>query len=213
MGHWARKVSGRTCDFGTGRDAALKRYVDSKDDLEAGRRPRPAATTATLSDVVNAFLIVKRERVESGELSAVLWSQYFACCDRLVAHLGRTRAVADLRPDDFAGLRAKLAAGVGPVCLLNYITRTRIVFKFAFDFGLIDRPVLYGNAFDRPSKATLRRHKAARGERLITAAEAWRLIDCAASGYLPPVAGAVLQETIDVAAVLNALRGLCRRGR
>jgi cation transport ATPase len=28
----------------------------------------------------------------------------------------------------------------------------------------------------------------------------------AAAGYLPPVAGAVLQEVIDVAAVLNALR-------
>jgi hypothetical protein len=28
----------------------------------------------------------------------------------------------------------------------------------------------------------------------------------AAAGYLPPVAGAVLQELIDVAAVLNALR-------
>jgi cation transport ATPase len=28
----------------------------------------------------------------------------------------------------------------------------------------------------------------------------------AAAGYLPPVSGAVLQELIDVAAVLNALR-------
>jgi cation transport ATPase len=28
----------------------------------------------------------------------------------------------------------------------------------------------------------------------------------AAAGYLPPVAGAVMQEVIDVAAVLNALR-------
>ena len=28
----------------------------------------------------------------------------------------------------------------------------------------------------------------------------------AAAGYLPPVAGAVLQEAIDVVAVLNALR-------
>jgi len=30
----------------------------------------------------------------------------------------------------------------------------------------------------------------------------------AAAGYLPPVAGAVAQEVIDVAAVLNALRVL-----
>jgi cation transport ATPase len=30
----------------------------------------------------------------------------------------------------------------------------------------------------------------------------------AAAGYLPPVAGAVLQEAIDVAVILNALRAL-----
>jgi hypothetical protein len=33
----------------------------------------------------------------------------------------------------------------------------------------------------------------------------------AAAGYLPPVAGAVLQEAIDVAVILNALRALGRR--
>jgi cation transport ATPase len=30
----------------------------------------------------------------------------------------------------------------------------------------------------------------------------------AASGYLPPVAGALLQEGIDIAVILNALRAL-----
>ena len=30
----------------------------------------------------------------------------------------------------------------------------------------------------------------------------------AAAGYLPPVAGALLQEAIDVAVILNALRAL-----
>jgi cation transport ATPase len=29
---------------------------------------------------------------------------------------------------------------------------------------------------------------------------------CAAAGYLPPVAGAIAQEVIDVVAVVNALR-------
>jgi cation transport ATPase len=35
----------------------------------------------------------------------------------------------------------------------------------------------------------------------------------AAAGYLPPVAGAVLQEAIDVAVVLNALRMAVPPGR
>ena len=35
----------------------------------------------------------------------------------------------------------------------------------------------------------------------------------AAAGYLPPVAGAIVQEVIDVLAVVNALRWRSRRGR
>jgi cation transport ATPase len=35
----------------------------------------------------------------------------------------------------------------------------------------------------------------------------------AAAGYLPPVAGALLQEAIDVAVILNALRALGGGGR
>ena len=35
----------------------------------------------------------------------------------------------------------------------------------------------------------------------------------AAAGYLPPVAGAILQEVIDLAVILNALRALRGRAR
>ena len=179
-GQWAKKIKGRTCYFGVDKDEALKQYVETKEDLEAGRKPRPTTDNAvTVADMVNHFLTSKRERVETRELSQALWSQYFVCCDKVIAHFGRNRAVADLRPEDFAGLRSKVALRVGPVSLLNFITKVRVAFKFAFDFGLIDRPVLYGNAFERPTKGTLRRHKVARGVKRITAGEAWQLIDAA----------------------------------
>jgi integrase len=178
-GQWCKKIKGTFHYFGKDQDAALKRYVKSKDDLAAGRKPRDEAGVASIADVANAFLTMKEQRVASGELSQALWSQYHVTCDKLIDHFGRSRSVTDLRPEDFAGLRAKVAVGVGPVTLLNFITKARVVFKFAFDFGMIDRPVLYGNAFERPSKGILRRQRAANGERLITAGDAWRLIGAA----------------------------------
>ncbi len=44
----------------------------------------------------------------------------------------------------------------GPATLGNVIQRMRVVFKFAWDNGLIDRPVRCGAGFKRPTKKTLR---------------------------------------------------------
>jgi len=55
-----------------------------------------------------------------------------------------------LASDDFEHLRAALAKGWGPVTLGNEIQRVRVLFKYAYDAGLIDRPVRYGPTF-KPS--------------------------------------------------------------
>jgi hypothetical protein len=70
----------------------------------------------------------------------------------LVKHFGKDRLVADLDPEDFAELRAKMARRWGPVTLGNLINRMRVVFKFASDNRLIASPVVYGASFKRPSK-------------------------------------------------------------
>jgi integrase len=55
----------------------------------------------------------------------------------------------------------------------------RSVCKYAFDAGLIDKPVRFGTAFKQPSKKTLRLHRAARGPKLFTAEEIRRMIGAA----------------------------------
>jgi integrase len=67
----------------------------------------------------------------------------------------------------------------GPVRLGNTIQRTRSVFKFAFDSELIATPIRFGPEFKRPTKKTLRRHRASQGAKLFTAREVRRLIDAA----------------------------------
>jgi hypothetical protein len=40
-GQWGKKINGRYCYFGTDRAKALAEYVRVREDLEAGRKPRP----------------------------------------------------------------------------------------------------------------------------------------------------------------------------
>ncbi|HKB05860.1 MAG TPA: hypothetical protein VKD90_26935, partial [Gemmataceae bacterium] len=178
IGQWCKKHKGRPYYFGTDREAALKRYVNEWPDIVAGKaRKRSREKVVTVADVVNSFLTEKRSKVESGELSERTWADYYAACDVVVDHFGRDAVVTDLGPSDFAALRKKTAIGRGPVSVLNFVTRVRVLFKHAYDFDLIDKPVKYGSAFSRPPKAKLRLVRHLKAKRLIPAAELLKLID------------------------------------
>jgi integrase len=178
---WAKKIRGKLHYFGpwSDPDGALAKYLAEKDALHAGRKPRPESGAATLKAAVNEFLNAKQDAVASGELAQRTWDGYKAAGDFLIAELGKARLMADLAPDDFAALRNRLARRYGPHGLGTVIQCIRCICKFAFDSGLIDRPVRYGPGFKRPSKKTLRLHRARQGPKLFTAEEVSRLIDAA----------------------------------
>jgi integrase len=180
-GVWAKKIRGKLHYFGpwSDPDGALKKYLEQKDALHAGKKPRPDVEGLTVKDVVNAFLNSKKALVDAGELSPRTWTEYKAMTDELVAHLGKTRLVADLDPDDFASLRNKLAKKWGPHRLKKAIQYIRCVFKHAYESGLIDKPVRYGPGFKRPSMKTMRLHRAKQGVKLFTAEEVRKLLDAA----------------------------------
>src|SRR5262249_61908715 len=92
-----------------------------------------------------------------------------ATCGRAGAAFGLGRLVEDLAADDFEHLRAGLAAGWGPVALGNEVQRVRVLFKYGYDAGLLDRPARYGPAFRRPSRKVLRKARNAKGPRLFEA--------------------------------------------
>jgi integrase len=179
---WCKKIRGKLHYFGPWEDpdGALAKYLEQKDALHSGRMPRPAAGEVTVKEACNAFLNAKKALRDSGELSPRSWDEYKATCDLLVSRLGKNRRVDDLGPDDFASLRAHMAKRWGPVRLGNTVQRTRCVFKYAVDVGLIDRVVRFGPGFTWPSKKTLRVHRAEQGKKLFTAEEVRRMIDAAA---------------------------------
>jgi integrase len=179
-GQWVKKIRGKLHYFGLWADwqAALKTYQEQKDDLHAGRKPRrPGDTRPTLRDLFNSFLTTKTLFLNAGEITARTFADYKATTDRLAAVFDLGRLIEDLAADDFEELRASLAKSWGPVALGNEIQRVRVVFKYAYDNGLIEHPMRYGQAFKRPSRKTLRQVRAAKGARMFEAAPLRKIID------------------------------------
>jgi integrase len=184
-GYWAKKVRGNLVYFGKIADdpkgeAAITQWLDQKDALLAGRTPREHKDGLVVRDLCNAFLTAKRQLVDSGELSEHTFRDYFETCSRLCDLFGKTRLVDDLAAEDFEGLRAALAKTWGPVAVANEINRMRVVFKYGYDAGLLDKPMRYGPHFKRPSKKTLRLARAAKGPRMFEAEQIRTLLDRAA---------------------------------
>jgi integrase len=179
-GQWAKRVRNKVHYFGpwADPDAALAKWLKQRDDLLAGREPE-SGDGLTVGRLANLFLASKQRLVDSGELTQRSWNDYRAICARVVRVFGPGRLAANLRPADFEKLRADFAKTHGPVSLHSDITRARVLFKYAFDQSLIEVPLKYGQSFDKPSRATLRRHRQNRPRRLFQAAEIRKIIDTA----------------------------------
>jgi len=117
--------------------------------------------------------------VDSGEIRPLTFADYHQTCKRIGEAFGFKRLVEDLASSDFEQLRRKLAKNRGPVALGNEIQRIRVVFKYAYDAGLIDKPIRYGPTFKRPSKRVLRKERNARGPKMFEADEIRSMLDAA----------------------------------
>ena len=171
-GRWAKKIRGKFVYFGPwgDPDAALSKYLDERDDLHAGRTPR-TNRDGTIRDLLNRFLTAKRHLVDTREITPRTFADYNTTTDRLIEAFGKMRLVDDLASDDFESLRASLAKTRGPVALGNEIQRIRVVFKYAYDASLVDKPIRYGPTFKRPSKKVLRKARNEKGPRMFEAAQ------------------------------------------
>jgi integrase len=178
-GRWAKKVRGKLHYFGKWEDpnGALQKWLDEQDDLRAGRTPRAKADALDVAEMCNRFLAAKKQLVDNQEIGVRTFKAYRDTCLNVIEAFGRTRLVSDLATDDFERFRTRLAEGLGPVSLGNEIQRVRILFKFAYDAGLINQPMRYGPGFKRPAKRLLRLARNARGPRMFDADELRRIID------------------------------------
>lgn len=220
-GRWCKKIRGKLHFFGrwgnvregkvvpvddvaASADAAVELYKEQRDDLYAGRKPRPKEGEGIrLRDVVNRYLTRKRQLLDAGEITARTFGEYHATCGRLVDAFGADRLVSTLASDDFGKLRAVLAKTRGPVALGNEITRVKMVFKFGFDEWLIEQP-RYGQSFKKPSTKVLRKARHASGKRMFEADEL-RTILAALDGKPVSIEGKDEPLTLTAAPVMRAM--------
>jgi integrase len=194
-GQWAKKIRGRLEYFGSWRldpegTSALARFSHEWSFLKDGRTPPPIdiGNGCTIKALVNDFLHSKDEKLRAGELSPRTFRDYYKSCERLIEHFGRPRLVTDLRPDDFRSYRAVLAKRLRVVSLRNEINRVCSVFNHAHDNNLVEKPVSYGTAFDRPSAKALRKNRNEAGAKLFERDEILRVL-----GYPPWAPAADIQ--------------------
>ena len=180
-GRWVKKIRGKLHYFGPwdNAQAALDKYLDQKDDLHAGRTPRVSTDGLTVMDLCNRFLTSKNHQVDSGEITPRTFADYKTVTDRIVRVFGLKRLVDDLRADDFEQLRADISKTRGLVALGNEIQRVRVVFNYAYQSGLIEKPIRYGPTFKRPAKRVLRKIRNGNGPRMFEAHEIRRMLDSA----------------------------------
>ncbi|MEZ6063900.1 MAG: tyrosine-type recombinase/integrase [Planctomycetaceae bacterium] len=184
-GQWAKKIKGKQYYFGPWSDpeGSEAKYLAQREYLQAGRTPPQVSDGCRIVDLVNRFLTVKQAMVDSQELSPRSFLDYFRCCENIISHFERERLVSDIRVEDFERYRIKLGKVRGLSAIGVQVTVCRMVFRFAFENELIDRPVRFGQHFKRPSKKALRLDRARKqqqhGLKMFEAAELRTILDAA----------------------------------
>lgn len=177
-GQWCKKIRQKRHYFGPDKQQALERYLRVRDDLLAGRTPQPL-DAVTVEYTVNHFLTAKDHFLKNGELSPRSFADYRSTAQRMVRVLGRHQAVESLSPDHFRRLRADIAKTRGLVATGNEVNRVRIILRYAYEEGLINQPIRFGQSFQRPSKKAQRLAKVKQPKKLFSAGEVLMLIDAA----------------------------------
>ena len=112
-GRWAKKVRGSFCYFGKWADdpkgeAAVNLWLDQKDELLAGRKPRGNREGLTIKMLCDRVCASKEQQKDAGTITNRQWKDCYNAAALVVDSFGRGRLVEDLGPDDFDGLYSAL---------------------------------------------------------------------------------------------------------
>lgn len=176
-GRWCKVVAGKRfylCHVKDDREGvkSYDLFVLKKHEVETGAKVHGLSDGCTkVVDIADAWCQRMRDLVKSGERSQRTLDEYLATGQFVIDHFGKARNADSLSPDDFRRLRSKLAMRYGINGLNKRVVQVRTMFKFAFDEGLIEKPVQYGQSFDQPDAKSLRKHRRNAGSKDYTADE------------------------------------------
>lgn len=179
-GYWVKVVKGKQHRIGArwaSPDEAIVEWLRVRDQLLAGEDPTPDPNALQLRDAMNWFLSSCKSKVETGDISEQSYVDYVRECRRAVEVLGKSKVVASLVPTDFAKLRSAITSP-SPNTVRNRITRIKVAFAWLNNSGLIDKPIKFGPAFNKPSAKTIRLHRASKPKKLFKSADLRTLVAC-----------------------------------
>ncbi len=187
-GRWAKKVRGRLHYFGPWSDpnGALNRWLDQKDDLLAGRKPRAKATSrsVSVSDGCNLYLDHIEAQVSKGRRTHHWYQDAKRTCALICETVGRNWAIESIGPDDFKELQERFdhkekrtAKGkvvlveASPVTSRGHNHRTRGLFNWLVKAGHIKSLPQFGIGFDPPGQVEIDNHRNEQDAKHFTRAE------------------------------------------
>lgn len=179
-GRWAKKVRQKTHFFGKWEDpqGALELWLEQKDALLAGRKPRVAsANELSIRRMCDLFMDSRHRMAATGELAETTLADYQSVVLMIADHFGRSTPVESLTPADFSEFRAALGIGCNLKTLEGRIACARAVFNHADRNGFLERSLskIWGTEFRKPSRTALTK-LANQTQRLFTAAEVRSLL-------------------------------------
>lgn len=177
-GQWCKTVQGKRVYFGEDWKKALKKYE------KMVKQSGPVVGRCVVH-LVDQFMSVKEDQSETGEIRMDTVKEYRRTCKRLVAVLGKWTPLNDLKPDHFVRLRNELAKSMSVTTLKGQITRVRTILNFAYEMGLVDRPLRYRQVLRSPAARLIRQSKGRGSEKLYDPKEVRQLIE-AAHGFMKP---------------------------
>ena len=181
-GQWCKKIRSKVHFFGVWgeADSALQKYLDQRDDLQAGRTPRLSSKdNPTTADIVNLWLKRCDDQVAAGELQSVTLNDYIRICGKIVEHFGRNTDPEQLRPTDFAAFRLKVAAKYSQTRITKMVIVCRMVFKWAFESEHLERMPRFGPDFSVASNKARRIERATKGKKLFSVEDVRALLPVA----------------------------------
>ncbi|MCA8998353.1 MAG: tyrosine-type recombinase/integrase, partial [Planctomycetaceae bacterium] len=179
-GQWCKKIRGKVIFFGVWSDphAALAKYLNEREEWQAGQNPRPSRfNKTTTEDVVNLFLARCEERVRSGELSPVCCHDYRIIGENIICFLGGKTFPGLFRPADFASFRTAMADRYAPSRLSKIVAVTRMILNWAYESEIIEQMPRFGPDFRIAGNKIQRLHRAKQGVKLFSRNELKALLN------------------------------------
>lgn len=170
-GLWAKKLRGRFYYFGRVEDdpdgqKALDLWLEQRDDILAGRKPRQSGGRLSVEDACNHYLDHLEAEAELGNIGLRWYEDVRRSLAVFLEAVGRHWSVEGMRPDDFAEATKRFhrtrKGKASPVTVQTHIVRVRGLFNWLLKEGLITRVPAFGSRFDAPKLEVIERHKDSR---------------------------------------------------